>query len=317
MPKMESRAVWRKYKSFSGPLVNRGDAVLQEPDMDDYHFDRAFWLTSMVETGGIAGLVNMYDGCGATCGLHQAIAVYPRDLSKQGPLWKLLWRMDSVVPIDYYYLGDQLDSMSWRITAAGLVHRDTGELIKPKVIRNTLTPKNGRVPETGPEWDQSKQWAEAFAELFMITAGIRAQVLTGIEHMHKMAKRHVLKLEIDKYTCTIENRCYNDCVDNPNPYIDPAADLAMCLFWCNAINGPTPAKRALEKASLCKDPTDPAQSHKFAEHLIRLLGNSKYGRWDDDLKPSRYQKAREYALKIWPKELFVGPKAVMPKDLPG
>jgi hypothetical protein len=48
--------------------------------------------------------------------------------------------------------------------------------------------------------------------------------------------------------------------------------------------------------------------------LIKKLAITKYGRWDDDIPNGRYQRTRNFAAKIWPSELFVGNKAIMPKD---
>jgi hypothetical protein len=60
-------------------------------------------------------------------------------------------------------------------------------------------------------------------------------------------------------------------------------------------------------------------SVEFARELILGLGNTKFGRWDDDIRHGRYQRTRRVAKEsgLWPEELFVGADAIMPADLPG
>ena len=308
---------WRKFRKYSGPFAKAPLAKIDIPTRFADHWERAFWLTSMVESGGRPGLINMYDGCGATCGLHQAIAVYPRNMDNdvQGPLWRLLWLLDSVVPLSYYPLWDRLIEVGWRLTGDGLVMEDTGERVTSKTIRNVLTPLNGRVPETGERWEKSRAWAEAFSEIFALKQGLRVQTHLGTEHMQRSAKR--VKIKVGQYRKTIEEWCYkgNALSDQPLPTDKRVGvDLAMSLFWCHFINGPRPAKESLQTTlELTSGPV--LQPVKFAKALIQALGNNSYGRWDDDIEGGRYTRARLHAMKVWPRELFEN-NGIMPKDLP-
>ena len=64
------------YKEYSGPRIT---GVADYSLRSNTHLERIFWVTSYVEAGAKFGGVNMYDGCGATAGLHQSILVYPKD----------------------------------------------------------------------------------------------------------------------------------------------------------------------------------------------------------------------------------------------
>ena len=300
---------WRRFKNFSGPLVTPDNPVsIKTPVMDaSDHWSRAFWLTSMVESGGRAGLVNMYDGCGATCGLHQAIAVLPRSMKAQGSLWKLLWRMTSVIPLTYYRLSELIAEAGWVLTGNGIVHPSDAP-VDPRLIRDTLTPIEGNVPKSGERWEQAAMWGECFSEVFALLPGIEVQMNFGIEHFHASARR--LKHNGQRLSTLI----YNAAAHDQYPFLLGSVDLAVSMFWSQYVNGPSPARRALWKAYDKTGGPWGGYPTKFAIALIRNLGNNTYGRWDDDIPGGRYQRTREHAMKVWPKGLF-GEDGVMPLDL--
>ena len=103
MPKVS----YRKRKNYSGPLI-AGTEPYPAPSAEraGFHIDRAYWLTTRVETGGKFGAVMAYDGTGMTAGPDQHIAVYPKELANedlnaaddQGSLWKLLRRLEVCDP---------------------------------------------------------------------------------------------------------------------------------------------------------------------------------------------------------------------------
>jgi hypothetical protein len=264
------------------------------------HLERAFWLTTMVESGGMAGGVMMADGTGCTASLEQLVAVYPRHLSKQGPLFKMLRRLNYVLPINYYL---PFDEYGWFLGHDGVLRcRDTGKEIHPRVIRDTFTPNNGKVPAKGSDWEASKEWAIGFNRLFSLIWGIPVQITYGQEQFVKFAKRfRSSKLGGN----TVEELAYYGEFEDPNPFdFNPINDLAMALWWCYKVNAPSPAMTILRNVAKNNDPHDGL----FGRTIIKKLRTSKYGRW----ATNRYDRSRRYARKVWPKELFVGDKAVMP-----
>lgn len=247
----------------------------------------------------------MYDGTAVTAGLHQAIAVYPRDLKTQGPLFSLLRRLDYVVPVPYY-LGELMDEHGWFVADdSQLRMRTSGEPVEPRVIRDTLTPVGGIVPKSGPQWTQARRWAVAFHLLFSLDASLPVQTKYGIEHFIKKAKRQRHQ-KLDRHT--IEQLFYFDECLNPDVFADnPGLDLAMAMFWQCSVNGPAPAVTRLaktwEQEPFVKEP-------EFARKLIRALGTASYGRWDG----ARYDRAYKYARMVWPDQLFLGRKPIMPRS---
>lgn len=101
----------------------------------------------------------------------------------------------------------------------------------------------------------------------------------------------------------------------------PEFDLAMAMFWSNTVNAPGAALRKLCQAAdmLGREYGDFSEERqvKFAKRLVNKLGNTTFGRWDDDIPGGRYQRTRRAATKVYPRRLFVGPQAIMPKDLVG
>jgi len=288
-----------KFRKFAGPSI-RGTAKQNLASMDWPHFDRALWLTSEVESGGRYGAVTMYDGTGVTAGLHQAIAVYPRNLKEQGLFFKLLHRIDAYVPTTYFSLGSLMRGQQWSIAGDGkLRHAGSGATVSPKTFRNIVTPQNGVVPARGASWEQSKRWALAFHEIFADPDSFRAQGEFGREHFVKRCKR-LKHPKLDRHT--IEDLVYDGECLKANVFSDyPWTDLAMATFWSHSVNGPSPALTRLARAlKACPDVKDP----RFAKVLLRQLANATYGRWVDDLKSGRWARTRREAMKVWPLWLF-------------
>lgn len=323
---------WRSWKRYSGPSV-AGTVEMQVPDEYDSHWERVLYVTALVESGGRFGAVTMYDGTGVTADLIQKILVYPRDLEAQGPLGKTLRRIVQARPSiecglpaagmgiatlpasaevrPLRSLLGAFEAEGWMLSDDGVIRfRDNGVAVSGARLREALTPTGGAVPKSGPLWEASKRWATLFHELFAEPWTFSVQVEYGIEHFVKAAERIKHSKLGGK---TIGDLCYNRRPHAPNPYMDEVVDLAMAMYWANSVNGPSPALNWLSKALKKAKPDTPA----FAKTLIRMLGNSTYGRWDDDIPGGRYQRTRSAAMKVYPKRLFVGKDAVMPKDLPG
>ena len=300
----EPKVLFRQIGSFSGPVIRgKKPAFATAPQLSSNHLLRAFWLTTMVESGGKLGSVMMADGTGATASLEQVIAVYPRNMKEQGPLFKLLNRIDAVAPVSYYL---NFYGMGWRISEDGVLRDKQGKPVAPKLIRDTFTPVGGRVPQSaGDGWKRSKEWAIGFHQLFSLDQTRDTQVRCGIEHITKFAKR-VKSKKLLKHT--VEDICYGGEVQNPNPFFPqcPQMDLAMCMWWNYKTNAPSPALKALNEARLAFFPLD--EPEQFARCLLNKLRTSRYGRWGTN----RYDRSREHAMAVWPPELFEGPDAVMP-----
>lgn len=317
------------------------------PPPTSNHVARAFWLTAKVETGAKFGSVVAYDGTGMTAGLDQHIAVYPKELADedfnakddQGSLWKLLRRMEVVDGSNGYKwaigcLWSMFEACGWYVSQDGHLRylQDTavkrknfshdaaaGDLVFGFEIRDALTPVGGKVK--GKD-HRAAVWAMAFHELFAHPDGFKAQQHFGEEHLVTRSKR---KRKWKKSTAmglysSVEDVAYQGEITvlrAGTPNWTHEMDLAMCMYQAHSVNAPGMANSLIADVHQRVHP----ESHQllFAGRLIEKLGTSSYGRWDDDLKTGRYQRTRSAARAsgLWPRQLFDGPAAIMPKDLKG
>jgi hypothetical protein len=299
----------------------------------------------MVETGAKFGSVQSYDGCGMTCGLDQHIAVYPRELADrdnnalddQGTLWKLMRRIEMVPTGDYPKLRDAINALwtelaDWDMylaTDGVLRHTKTGAPAHGRKIREVLSPNKG-CPTTKGEKAYAEKWAKLFHAVLSHPATFQAQIEYGKEHLVKRTKRRKIALRAGTrvngigvhagYPSTPAELAYSRelTLMQVGQHLSPRQDLALCMYQANSVNAPAIANRCLTKAK---------QHDDWDRRLIRLLGTSSYGRWDDDLKNGRYQRTRTVARAsgLWPRYLFDKTRGVelayahtvMPKDLPG
>jgi hypothetical protein len=294
-------------------------------------------LTAKVETGAKYGAVMAYDGTGMTAGLDQHVAVYPRELSKpddgnnlddQGTLWKLLRRIEMISVASPSFaearanLWDALSHEVWYLAQDGVLRsEEDGEPVGGKELRQVFTPHDGKVVAL---WQrkQAAFWAERFHELLCHPATFRAQVEYGKEHLVKRSKRRKLMKKYKGLWVSmgiVADVAYDQeelTMLQVDKHLSPELDLALCMYQAHSVNAPAIANRALREAF---NKTYNPASEQFPWVLIKKLGNSKYGRWDDDLKNGRYQRTRAAARKsgLWPKSFFDGIHAIMPKDLPG
>lgn len=311
---------WKKYRGFR----IRGDVPMEEPYRT--HLDRAAWLTAQVESGGKYGAVISYDGTGMTAGVHQAIAVYPRELKNedwnaaddQGPLWKLLKRIEAVYPEAYVF--GRITRMGWYIANDGtLRHSDSGKLVRGLDIRKELNgAASGVTPVRGGGRMRATAWAEAFSDCFSQPITYPVQDDFGKEHFVKRATRTRLRFTQKYKKVTIQDAVYGErhisCATLAD--LSPELDLAMSLFWSNSVNAPGFALKMICKVARFSPELGGKSTRTFAKRLIHVLGTAKYGRWSDDIKGGRYQRSRDAAMKIWPKYLFEGKEAIMPARLP-
>jgi hypothetical protein len=297
------------------------------------HWERVLWLTSKVESGGRFGAITMYDGTAVTAGLHQAIAVYPKELADedfnaaddQGSLFQLLRMMQMVSDFpEVQELNDLFMARGWslnrdgslRYLAAGQVnvHGQTktvkaGDLVYGFDIRETFTPHQGLVPAAGPDWEASKKWALAFQKVFASPKSFQTQVEFGAQHFESVARNK--NITAKGKTQSIEAWLYNGHIADFQPPT-PALDLALAVFWSHSVNGPAIAYQILGQALESVLPTE--DPDKFARVLLRLLGRKQYGRWPFSEPDGRWQRTRDVAKDVWPSNLFT-PDGVMPTTL--
>ncbi len=318
-----------KYKKYAGVRI-RGTVPQQPVNQDSLHLSRAAWLTAEVESGGMYGTVMNYDGTGITAGIHQAIAVYPRNLeddkknNDQGPLWELLARMRVIMADTYpleHIFNRMIDYCDWHLDDAGSVRYKNGQLVPGTIIRDELTGTDGVMPTRGKGRMCSEMWVDMFHDTFSDPASFEIQQAFGKEHFVKRSKARMRFCEQrDLKRKTIHDYLYAS--DSHMSFVASARnswawDLAACMFWSFTVNAPG---RALKELCKVADPfsipgTTEAGIRLQALRLIRQLGISEYGRWDSNIKNGRYQRTRKAAMRVWPKDLFVGEGAVMPKDL--
>jgi len=317
------------YKDYAGVSL-KGDVELGPHG--PRHIDGASWLTAQVESGGKFGTVISYDGTGLTAGIHQAIAVYPRELESpddgyakddQGPLWKLLHRCFQAYP-ETQLVKDMKDFLvKYGIVVVNGVARDadTHKILTGLYLRQVLTgSSDGVMPDSGPGRKRAEYAAGMFSVFFSSMLTQHIQMAWGEEHLIKRVER--TKMRFLKHTTrkgrTIQQLIY----DNVNNGIEvslalskdiPASfDLAMSVWLSFTVNAPSIALRRMCRTFQSYGISD---VDVFSSELIRSLGKSRWGRWSDDYRYGRYQRTRNYAMKVWPKELFEGKHAVMPKEL--
>ncbi len=320
-----------KFNSYAGPRIT-GTENFTLPD-NAGHWERVLWLTSTVESGGKFGAITMYDGTAVTAGLHQAIAVYPKELADedfnaaddQGSFWKLL-RLIELVP-DFPELQDlfsKLKDRGWylgrdgalRYLADGCVQVkgktkkvSAGDLVFGYEIREEFTPRQGNVPSSGPAWESSKDWALAFHRIFANPKSFRAQVEFGAQHFEHVARHK--NISARGRSLPIEEWLYNGHLGGFQAPT-PAYDLALAVFWSHSVNGPSVAYKILAQALRSAHPRE--KPDQFASTLLRLLGTKKYGRWHFSEKSGRWHRTRLNAKRVWPEDLFA-PNGVMPATL--
>lgn len=315
------------FKSYAGPRI-RGDVpFVLGPTAS--HWDRVLWLTAKVESGGTFGSIVMYDGTAVTAGLHQAIAVYPKELSHedyqakddQGSFWSLLRRIELVPDFpEVKKLWDKLASSGFYLGRDGVlrylndgtvkvgsrnVNYSAGDPVYGSHIRNTFTPMNGSVPKRGAQWEQSKQWALAFHSVFSNPKSFKAQSEFGMEHFEHVARtRHIGDEKI-------VDALYGGSLRSPG-YEGDDYDLALAVFWSHSVNAPAIAYRILKRAYRVAPPAE--DSSKFARTLLHMLGRSNFGRWNFSEKNGRWSRTRSSAKKVWESGLFSS-SGIMPKAL--
>lgn len=320
-----------KYNKYAGVKINGTIPVIVDQDGDgaESNIEKALWITAMVESGGMFGSVMNYDGTGITAGLHQATAVYPYLKGMpQGMLWKLLDKIGkSIIP-----WGDE-DSAAFHyielieaLCKNGYFPRD-GMLMKSenngwssvatgRDIRLLLSGSyDGCMPLKGEHRERAEKFVQLFHNLFSHEETFEAQSEFGMEHFENILQRKI-KSQAVSINSFFDYHSHEYTKDYAYSH-DIATSLAMSLFLSHSVNAPSMAHKVLQRVVADIVRADISSPTERARMLICALGNTRYGRWDDDHKNSRYVKTRKFAMKVYPRDLFVGKNAVMPLDLKG
>lgn len=298
-----SKVKWTKFRNYSGARIS-GTVPYKLPDPSTL-LERSVWLTAQTESGGKFGSVMSYDGSGMTAGLHQAIAVYPREiresdgnpLDDQGELWALLCDIKKVAPLIVDPLEIALLDVGWKLSEGHLYFTDNRPVPGP-IIRDEFTPIDGIVPRWGESWGSAKGWALLFHDVFASPATFVAQVEFGKRHFVKISKRRV-----PGHTETVERVLFGPAglQDTPTDPKDPM-DLTAAVFFSFCVNAPGQALRDFSMAWAAAGNS----ADYFPRSLMRRFGMSGFANWKE-----RYKRTRKEAMRVWDKSLFSGRDATM------
>jgi hypothetical protein len=296
------------------------------------HLDLASYITTQVESGGVYGTVMNYDKTGMTAGSHQAIAVYPkfveRGLKSQGPLWKLLSRMMSLdpTPLALVDIVELMFDNNLSLGEDGRVrYLATGAYAAGESLLEFFGTPDGLLINQGEGRKRAENLIQLFHDLFSTPSTFKLQERLGLEHFVKAAERSKLRFSRVPRTkgTTIQEAVYDCLTENPhhislveNVDMDSEVNLAMCMFWSYYVNAPGMALKKLCQAVDAVDRRTSTWETDLPRMIVRKLGTSSYGRWDDDIDSGRYQRTRKEMKKHFDAALF-RKGAIMPKDFPG
>jgi len=313
-----SEARWIEFNNWAGIVIN-GAGNVPKPTTD-LHVDRAFYLTSQLEAPHF-GSVQSYDGAAMSGGPLHSVAVLPKSM-QQGDFFELLRHLEIAAPnstalqtLLRSYVGK-----GWTLARDGVLRNSkTGVAVSGAEIRNTFTPPDGKVPSSGPQFEQAKQWALLHHAVFSDATTFAGQRDFAIHNLINTRKADetlfykTMNLNTVRVWMTVIAADAHIPDEEYNNHLTLQEDLAMCMYHAHSVNGPSPAAEVL-KSVLPKH----ARGLEFAKLLIWSLGKKKFGRWEDTKDgKNRYDRTRDAALAsgLWPGDFFVGATALMPKDL--
>lgn len=317
------------FNKYSGLKIKGETPIELESTL---HLDLASYITTQIESGGVYGTVMNYDGTGMTAGSHQAIAVFPRNASdgieSQGPLWKLLSRMMALdpTPLALVDIIDEMYDANLVLGEDGKVrYQKTGAYAAGESLQDFFGTPGGVLVERGADRKRAEIMISLFHDLFSCPSTFKLQERYGLEHFVKASERSKLRFSKVPRTrgLTIQEMIYDPMVEQhvslvDSEFMSPELNLAMCMFWSYYVNAPGMALKKLCQAIDAVDRRTSTWEEDLPRMIVRKLGTSSYGRWDDDIDNGRYQRTRSETLKldIFPKELF-HKSGIMPKDFPG
>lgn len=289
------------------------------------HLDLVSKVTASVESGGVFGTVINYDGTGMTAGIHQAIAAYPKDLTAQGPLWKLLCRAYALpARLDAFSrLLEELSNSGFELTRDGVLrtHRKGVPATGEEIRKFFGTP--GGMLDDSDESGRAERIIMLFHELFSHEATIQLQLAFGMEHFLKSAERVKLRFSTSPRIrgSNLQDQIYTPYAGKNisrliHREMEPNFDLAMCLYWSYSVNAPGMALKKMCETLDVVDRRANKWTEEFPKLLVQALGTCSYGRWDDDIDNGRYQRTRTELMKYFDSDLFKD-DAIMPKNFVG
>lgn len=311
---MTTNVLWRQYKEFSGCLI-RGTASIVPQDPSK-HLSCAAWLTAEAEAPSY-GFVQSYDGAGISAGLLHNILVAPRDLS-QGDLGQLLRRIfDVALPYEQSHdwstgAGDlkrSLDGRGWALTQDGKFRTQDGKLVSGVALRSWAAPPDGKVPNTGPNWDAASKIAGYFNKLFAWEGSWKIQEDFAIEWLARGNRA----AELEVYRTFSGHADLDSFVALPVAAIPSEVHVAMCVYHSFSVNSPAVAGRCLANATQAQGGR--VNHVVFSKALIRELGTHGRDVWHDQPGDGndRYDRTR---VALWGRaDLFPGGRDLMPRDL--
>ena len=322
----------RSIGKYSGPVIYGTEVV--KPPNGPFHAGRAFWLTGQVETGNRLGSVMMADGTGFTIGIDQHIAVYPRELAAedfnaaddQGGAFALLAAME-VAHAPVRMLWEAFEQRGWYVAPDGTLRwidsgthkvgtrkleHQGGDLVHGATIRDTVTPKGGKVTKVCQK-EQAREWAAMLHELTRAPSSRDVQVAFGVKHLCHRVRTRKLRLADHRRRVTFQKAVYGSENIERIKMTDlgPKYDLALCVFHSYTVNAPSVAFKLMEdtiKGMGGFDPTCEASREVFAGAILLKLKRKKYGRWD-----KRWARTRKAAMEVgwWDEALFKRPHGLM------
>jgi hypothetical protein len=295
---------WFQFHDYSGIAITGDEPVTCFNRA--MHMDRVVWLTAQLEAPKY-GSVQGYDGAGISGGLLHNVAVLPKTM-EQGDLWKLIRRvLDATARPARDVMLDLLAGAGWSITPDGVLRTASGLKVGGRAIRDVVSPLNGVVPKSGSNYDKALAWATALSDLFASgPEAHRAQTVFAAEWL----ARGKSSVELPVYQKFTGQPTLDSPIGLASSALPPEVDLAMAVYHSFSVNAPTPAAKALEGLSLTLSP------EVFARGLIRRLGKTPFGRWQDEPGDgnNRYDRTR---MAVWKCDLWDSAMArrLMPKDL--
>jgi hypothetical protein len=282
------------YRDKKGFVVRGGPKV--EPSRTDRHMARAFYLVSQLEAANW-GTVQNYDGAGMSAGPLHVIAVYPAT-GDQGPLWRMLGRIfdtSSAAPVAA--LKRRLGAVGWNVAADGTLRDGSGAKVSGATIREQLSARDGRVPDSGPVHDRAKAWAIAFHEAFSDPSSYPGQYegtvdwLTANFGSEADAYRKYVPALAGKSDAEVKSWVRTATLAQVSPYLD----LAMSVYHAFSVNAPGKAKQILDRVLAMN-----LDVRNFAKTLTKQLGDDSYGNWQARGRKTKIAAARS---GLWPSDV--------------
>lgn len=305
-----TNVLWRQYKDYSGCLIRGTDPIV--PQDPTKHLSCAAWLTAEAE-GPSYGFVQSYDGAGISAGLLHNVLVLPRDLVP-GDLGQLVRRILDVMADEYRHhavdFNAELASKGWTLAPDGKFRTSDGRPVSGAALRNWAAPPDGKVPRSGPQWEQASKVARLFHGLFVAHVGRKVQedfAIAWLARGNRTAELAVYRLFSDQPDI-------DSFVSLPVKSMPESVHAAMSVYHSFSVNSPKIAAECLARAWATVGGSG-ASAANFSKTLIRELGTRGRDAWHDEPGDgsNRYDRTR---VALWGRpDLFPGGHDVMPRDL--